>query len=228
MEDIKRMLCLANSYKPPAGRCIAGREITGNGLGAWIRPVSARETREISVSECLYATRHIPELLDVIEFPILRHDPRGHQVENYVIAAGRWKKVGAMQFDDLECYLDKPETLWPNTERSSSGFYDRVDPTDLAGDEGSLMLIKPDVLNVEISFNPFKNTNNIRAGLTYNGDYYNFSITDPKLRDTFRGRSQGEYPIEDALLCVSLTEPYERDQKCYKLVAAVISPTPIA
>jgi hypothetical protein len=89
MEEIKKMLCLANSYKPPAGRCIAGREIAGNDIGAWIRPVSSRETREISLSECLYVSRQLPELLDVIEFPVLRHDPRGHQVENYVIAAGR-------------------------------------------------------------------------------------------------------------------------------------------
>ena len=65
MGYVKRIVCLANSYKPPDGRCIAGVEMLGNGeYGGWIRPVSARATAEVSFPECRYSTGQFPKLLD--------------------------------------------------------------------------------------------------------------------------------------------------------------------
>ncbi len=32
----KQIVCLANSRKPPSGRCIAGREYSGGHPGPWI------------------------------------------------------------------------------------------------------------------------------------------------------------------------------------------------
>jgi hypothetical protein len=36
------------------------------------------------------------------------------------------------------------------------------------------------------------------------------------------GHTQGDHPLNDVYICVSLTEPYEQDGRCHKLVAAVI------
>ena len=51
----------------------------------------------------------------------------------------------------------------------------------------------------------------------------NLSVTDPAARDVFGTKEEGHYPLNDVYLCISLTEPYEHDDKCHKLVAAIIS-----
>ena len=43
----KTIICLANSRKI-TGRCVAGKEIAGIKIGAWIRPVSRRPAGELS------------------------------------------------------------------------------------------------------------------------------------------------------------------------------------
>jgi hypothetical protein len=102
MAYVKTIVCLANSYKPPSGRCVAGREILPDAYGGWIRPVSARETAEVSFAEYSYENRQTPQLLDIIEVPLLRPEPRHHQTENHVISGGRWVKKGQLPWSELE------------------------------------------------------------------------------------------------------------------------------
>jgi putative nucleic acid modification protein with dual OB domain len=104
MSYTKRIVCLANSYKPPQGRCIAGVEVLGNGnYGDWIRPVSDRPTAEVSYAEYRYQNGGVPQLLDIIDVPLLNAVPNNHQSENHVIdATAGWAKVGELSWDDVE------------------------------------------------------------------------------------------------------------------------------
>ena len=44
MAYVKRIVCLANSFKP-GGSCIAGREVIGNGFGGWGFIVNYRDKK---------------------------------------------------------------------------------------------------------------------------------------------------------------------------------------
>jgi len=60
------MICLANSRKPPSGRCIAGKEFAGNKVGKWLRPVSARPGHEVSEDERRYESGIKAQLLGIM------------------------------------------------------------------------------------------------------------------------------------------------------------------
>ena len=55
--------------------------------GSWIRPVSARYSKEVSYSEYRYQSGESPKLLDIIDVPLFKTAPHNHQTENHVIDA---------------------------------------------------------------------------------------------------------------------------------------------
>jgi hypothetical protein len=98
MAYIKRIVCLANSFKM-GGSCVAGKEMLPDGMGGWIRPVRGRETAEVRPEECRLIDRALPKTLDILDVPLLRAAPCGHQTENHLIdLARRWNKVGALDW----------------------------------------------------------------------------------------------------------------------------------
>ncbi len=226
MSYVKRMVCLAASYKPPNGRCFAGREIVGNGFGGWLRPVSARPTAEVSFVEYRYENNTSPKLLDIIDIPLLNPDPRHHQTENEVIEARRWVKVGELPWNALEQLRDRPTSLWINADHTRGGCYDCISQADAAALHHSLVLIRPDTFNVEVGRHYWTGKKTYRASFDYDGTYYNLSLTDPTARNAF-GQQEGTYPLTDLYICVSLTEPYEQDNRCHKLVASIIKKPPL-
>jgi hypothetical protein len=154
MPYVKRIACLANSYKPPSGRCVAGRELLANGYGGWIRPVSARPTAEVSFAEYRYEDNATPKLLDIVDVPLLNAEPLHHQTENHVIDTGsRWVKRGELPWDALEQVRDRPATLWVNRDHTNAGHYDCISQAEAATAHDSLVLIKPEIFNVEIGRN---------------------------------------------------------------------------
>ena len=109
MSYSKTIVCLANSRKPPSGRCVAGREVTPAGLGPWVRPVSARSAREISEEERRYEDGEDPRVLDIIEIEMSRPQPQNHQQENHLIDDGHyWAKRGVVSWADLERLVEDP------------------------------------------------------------------------------------------------------------------------
>jgi hypothetical protein len=78
MTTVKRIVCLANSRKLN-GRCLAGKEFGGTGVGAWVRPVGAREHGEVSEYERQYEDGSDPRVLDVIDVPLIGPQPKDFQ-----------------------------------------------------------------------------------------------------------------------------------------------------
>jgi hypothetical protein len=228
MGYVKRIVCLANSYKRPNGRCFAGKEVLADGFGDWIRPVSIRSTAEVSFAEYRYENNTSPKLLDIIGIPLLNPDPRHHQTENHVIDTGRWCKLGLLPWDRLEELRDEVASLWINNDHTKGpGLYDCISQTDALVLHDSLVLIKPENFNVEVDKHYWTGKKTYRASFDYNDTHYNLSLTDPVARDVYAGKEEGTYSLTDLYLCVSLTEPYEHDDRCHKVVAAIIKNPPL-
>jgi hypothetical protein len=222
----KKIVCLATSRKP-SGRCVAGKEALENEYGGWIRPVSVRPSAEISLEERRYENGKEPRILDVIDIPMLAPVPRVHQTENHMIDQSfYWAKRDALVWDDLAELVDRPATLWTNGNSTYHGRNDKVTQELASQFTGSLFLIEPEACNVQVqleggTFAPAKRR--VRADFRYNGVPYNFIVTDPVAEQAFLAQENGVHPLNDAYLCISLTEAYEGDGCCHKLVATILT-----
>jgi hypothetical protein len=225
----KRIVCLANSRKP-GGRCVAGREVLANGYGRWIRPVSARSSAEISLEERRYEDGSEPQVLEVIEVPMIAPVPKLHQTENHMIDDGHyWSRKSALTWTDLPVLAETPATLWPNGISTFNGVNDCVPAASTVQLTRSLYLVRPENIIVRVQFEggtfaPAKRR--VRADFGYNGIAYRFMVTDPIAERAFLAREDGLFPLNNVYLCVSLTEPFDGDGRCHKLVAAVIGQPP--
>lgn len=228
MAYIKRIVCLANSFKP-GGSCIAGRELTENGFAGWVRPVSTRPTAAVSASESRYENNTNPKLLDIIDVPLLEAVPHNHQTENHMIdVSHRWVKVGELPWAALAQIRDTPTSLWINRDHTKgSGYFDCMSQAEAVTLHDSLVLIKPDNFSVEIGTSFWTGQRKYRGDFYYNGTHYNLSLTDPVAISAFGAESEGSYPLNDVYVCVSLTEPYDKDGRCHKLVAAIFRNPPL-
>ena len=224
MTYFKTIVCLANSYKAPSGRCIVGKEITAEGYGGWIRPVSGRPYAELSSWEYRYDDGTIPKLLDIVDVPLARPVPHNHQTENHLIDDGRrWVKRGEFPWQKLEELCERPPSLWINSGRTSTGNYDCVSRTKAKKLRNSLLLIKRKNFTVKVTPNSYDGKRTVRGAFEYQGVRHNLSLTDPVARSAFWYKGLGDYPLQDVYLCLSLTEVFQADRRCHKLVAAVIS-----
>lgn len=228
MSNIKRIICLANSRKL-TGRCIAGKEVLTNGLGNWIRPVSARPTGEVSEEERWYEDGRDPRVYDIIDIPILKARPHLYQSENHLIDADEyWKKTDTISWENLKDMVDPPAHLWVNGDSSSNGINDRVSIKVAAQLDYSLILIEPQNLTIHVQLEGIGFPNprrRVRADFTHHGAHYRLAVTDPIAERAFLPRDNGVYPLQDVYLCVSLGEEYQGS--CYKLVATILSRQPL-
>lgn len=107
----RTIVCLANSRKI-SGRCIAGKIIENNQPQIWFRPVSARDTHEISEEERRYSDGNSPRVLDLIRIPCLSAQPLNHQPENHLINPNNhWIHIGAFPVQSLPNLVDNPTSL---------------------------------------------------------------------------------------------------------------------
>ncbi|ABF39960.1 hypothetical protein Acid345_0957 [Candidatus Koribacter versatilis Ellin345] len=222
----KRFVCLANS-RQTSGRCIAGKEIYSNGaFGAWLRPVSARPTQELHERERRLPRGGDASLLDILEIGLKEPRPHAHQSENHLVDVRHsWVRRGLCPWNELRNAVDKVESLWGTGCSSRHGINDRIFSEDAKQYRNSLLLIQPEEFSVEVfaEKTEFGERHRARGFLFYRGEEYRFSITDPEIERQYLAEGEGEYPLEQALLCVSLGEPWIAGY-CYKYCAGVITP----
>ena len=230
MNYSKTIVCLANSRKPPSGRCVAGREILENRYEGWIRPVSARPTAEISLEERRYENGQEPEILDIVDIPMIAPVPKLHQTENHMIDPELyWTKTGTLNWADLPALVDTPSTLWLNGDSTHYGINNCVASAVTTQFTESLFLIRPHNLNVQVQVEGgmYGQRRRVRADFTFNGARYNFIVTDPVAEQAFLRNPNGVSPLNDVYLCISLTEAFSGDGRCHKLVATIIAEHPL-
>ena len=223
-ESTKRIICLASSLKR-GGLCIAGRELTRTGLGAWTRPVSARPGAELTYLEYRYDNGFGPKPLDVVDVPVLQPDRRGHQVENFLIdRSRRWIAQGRLPFARVAGLVEEPASLWTNSDSTSSGRFNCMSSEEAAQYSWSLCLIQVRELWIE-SRAAGRGEKMFRACFDYKGTAYKLSVTDPVMRERFDMEPAGRYQFgkQKIYLCVSLSEIFQGDGRCHKLVASVIA-----
>ena len=231
MPSTKRIVCLANSRKK-GGRCIAGKELGARHPWTWIRPIGHRESEEVLKDECRYDVGGDPQLLDIMEVPLLEESPKDHQCENWLLdAKRRWIRVGTLANGQLPELIDEVSTLWINGYHTKLGCNDEI-PFDRAKKlDSSPYLIRVDDFRFSIIQKPnahgYQTTNVLKGRFSHCGVQYVLSVTDPIYEQKYKRMSVGEHIFGECFLTISLGERFKPGNKpacCYKLIAAVIPP----
>jgi hypothetical protein len=225
MNYTKTIVCLANSRKPPSGRCVAGREVSSSGFGSWVRPVSARSTQEISEEERRYEDGDDPKVLDVIAIEMTRPEPHLHQQENHLIDdQSYWLRKRTVTWRDLLTAVEDPAgPLWLNESSTFYGRNDKVAEDHLDGIARSLYLVRPRRLKIVVAsegggFGPARRR--VRARFDLCGHTYCVVVTDPWIERKYLAGSDGESELGDTVICVSLSDVFHGF--AYKLAAAAV------
>lgn len=232
MPTTKKILCLANSKKE-SGRCIAGREVLGSGAGPWIRPVSSREHQEVSENERQYEDGSDPKILDVFNVPLIKHHPHACQTENWLLDEKLyWTKVGQIGWEELQPYVENPETLWINGSSTIHGENDEMDRAAADMLPRSLYLVRTAKVDLRVLApgaaygNPKRR---VLGTFEHRGTTYAFWVTDPVIEREYKAKDDGDYKLGECCLCVSLGEPFSKKgvEYRYKLIAAIIQKTSV-
>lgn len=225
---LRKIVCLANSKKPPSGRCVAGKELDSPHAGQWIRPISAREGQEVSEDERRYENGHRAQLLDIINVPLINHQPTDHQIENHILDADHyWAPLGKATWAQVNTLIDPYDAnFWQPGESTYHGLNDKISALIAPSIHSSLKLIRPDnfalVVQREDGFEGRPSRKRVRGRFDYHGRTYILSVTDPWVEDDYLTRNEGTYQVDNAILCISLAGVW--NGYAFRLVASVITP----
>lgn len=206
------MLCLAYSMKH-GGRCVAGLNLES---GEWIRPVSAAEDGTLSAASCRTDAGRPVQPLDVVRIPVGQARPAPHQPENWVVAQGEWTLRDTLSVAEasphIHAVVESGETVLGGRGRSVSW-----ESIQEHGVDASLTVVRVTGPRFEVN-----DWNRFRARFRRGAASYDLSCTDlaPWAAEAYR--QGGVASTTDWYLTVSLGEPWEETNHCYKIVAAGI------
>lgn len=224
MPTVKRIVCLANSRKLNR-YCVAGKEWASSRTGDWVRPVSGKPHGEVDTLDMLYERGGVPRLLDIMDVPLSKPTPKDHQSENWLISQGRWGRRGRVGWSQLGSLVDPVAPLWLDGQSTYHGLNDEISLTDVKGLRSSLRLIHVDELTLRV-LRPGAAFGNpklrVQGRFEHHGTPYWLWVTDPFFEDAYRAKGEGMYDVGECYLTVSIGEPFEEKNACYKLIAAII------
>ncbi|MDN4059559.1 hypothetical protein QPK31_15135 [Massilia sp. YIM B02769] len=224
----KTIICLANSRKPPSGRCIAGKEFINGQIGGWVRPISTRSGHEVSEEERRYHNGTKAQLLDIVAIPLLRPDIQGHQVENHVLNDHQyWVKQGVATWQQVLAAVEAPApAFWGSSQSTYHGLRDKVAEADVANIGRSLQLVAVNDLTVQVQaeagFENNPSRRRVRARFTVLGTQYLLSVTDPVMEEHYLAQQDDIYAVGNAVLCISLVEVFHNF--AFRVIASIITP----
>jgi len=227
---VRTIICLANSRKPPSGRCIAGRELNNGRAGAWLRPVSNRPGHEVSEVERRYQNGTTAQLLDIVRIPLTQPAPMGHQVENQLLDDQYyWVKEGVATWEQVVAAVDAPDpAFWGHLDSTFHGVNDKVRDENVGRLGRSLQLIRVNDLTikvrVEAGYQGRDGRRRVRASFTAMGNRFCLSATDPVIEERYLAQQDGEYHVGDAVVCVSVSEVWQDYAYAFRLAASIITP----
>ena len=199
-----QIVILAKSVKH-GNHCVAGKCVRSK---SWYRPVSTIDGEELGDNQVKYQNVHgtySVKPLQKIEMRFLSHVPLLHQPDNYLIDNNIWQQKYKISLEDLQDYLDEPESIWGQGNRID---YDLICSSQLHIQQ-SLYLVQVESLNLY-----YTQDRKRRASFIYNQITYDFAVTDPNFDNIMN-----ENMSLRSVLCISLGEVYEGF--CYKLIATI-------
>lgn len=166
----------------------------------------------------------IPQLLDIIDIPMLEARPDGCQQENWLLDPEYyWTRVRQFPESDLDQLLDRVEELWFDGESTRNGLNDHIPLSVADALESSLRFVHVNrlVLSVSAPYTLFGDSSlRVKGEFCYAGTRYRLSVTDQVVEGHYRKKGDGKYKLGACYLTISLGEPH--DGARYKLIAAII------
>ena len=168
-----------------------------------------------------------PQVLDVIDVPVLESEPKDYQTENWLLDPKcYWEKAGRLSTSDLAALTDPVTPLWGDGHSTYNGLNDKVPLAVARSVTGSLRLLRVDGLRLVVSRpgEAFGNDKRrVQGRFRHAGREYALWVTDPGWERTYLAKLNGTYDVGGCYLTISLGEPYQ--DACYKLIAAVMPAT---
>ncbi len=116
-----------------------------------------------------------------------------------------------------------------NGESTASGLNDRVPAAIAERQRHSLVLGQPELLTITVGTEGADRGNprrRVRGHFSLAGHDYGLAITDPVVEKQIMANPDGfSTELQNPILCISLSEKFDAQNACYKLIAGVMRVT---